>query len=256
MAAQPRTDQTTTDQTAADQTAAGLRLPTSIQAAWGVAERPGKGPKPGLSLDRIVAAGIAVADAEGLAALSMGRVAKELGTAPMSLYRYVTAKTELLDLMLDTAYGPPGYPAVPGDWRAGLAQWGTVQLVKFTEHPWAVRVPISGPPITPNQVAWLEHGLSTMRDTGLAPSEKLSCIMLVSGYVRNWASLIADLRQVPDVMRHYAGNLRLLLDGQRFPEMTKLLDSTALEADDDFDDYSFGLARVLDGIGALIAARQ
>src|SRR6516162_2662775 len=86
-------------------------LPDTVAVAWGVRDRPHKGPRPGLSLERIVAAAVRLADAEGLAAVSMSRVAAELGAAPMSLYRHVTAKDELLTLMLDAAYGP--YPAQP-----------------------------------------------------------------------------------------------------------------------------------------------
>ena len=70
-----------------------MDLPASIEAAWGLRERPHRGPKPGLSLARIVEAGVQVAEAEGLAAVSMSRVAAELGAAPMSLYRYVRPRT-------------------------------------------------------------------------------------------------------------------------------------------------------------------
>src|SRR5215469_11704523 len=83
-----------------------VNLPAGLEAAWGLRGRPHKGPRPGLSLERIVAAAVRVADAEGLAAVSMSRVAAELGAAPMSLYRYVAAKGELLTLMVDAAYGP------------------------------------------------------------------------------------------------------------------------------------------------------
>ena len=98
-------------------------LPASIEAAWGVRDRPHKGPKPGLSLPRIVEAGVRVAAAEGLAAVSMSRVAAELGASTMSLYRYVSAKDELLDLMVDAAWGPPP-PLEPGQhWRDGLTRY-------------------------------------------------------------------------------------------------------------------------------------
>src|SRR5580704_16646129 len=83
---------------------ASAGIPDSIAAAWGVRERPHKGPKPALSLPRIVDAAVRIADAEGLDAVSMGRVAVKLGTAPMSLYRHVSAKEELLRLMVDAAW--------------------------------------------------------------------------------------------------------------------------------------------------------
>ena len=81
-------------------------LPPVIELAWGLRERPGRGTRRGLSLERVVAAGIKVALTEGIGALSMARVAAELGAATMSLYRYVAAKDELLTLMVDTALGP------------------------------------------------------------------------------------------------------------------------------------------------------
>src|SRR5580658_368521 len=108
----------------AEVTPASAGLPAGIAAAWGVRERPHKGPKPALSLSRIVDAAVRVADADGLDAVSMGRVARELGAAPMSLYRHLSAKEELLELMVDAAWGdPPAAPAAGEEWRAGLARW-------------------------------------------------------------------------------------------------------------------------------------
>ena len=85
--------------------AAEAGMPATVAAAWGVRERSQKGPKPALSLARIVDAGVRLADSEGLDAVSMGRVAASLGTAPMSLYRHVSSKEELVRLMVDAAWG-------------------------------------------------------------------------------------------------------------------------------------------------------
>src|SRR5882762_3310997 len=74
---------------------------------WGATERPTRGPKPGMSLERIVKTAITVAGEEGLSQLSMRRVAERLGFTTMSLYRYVRTKEEILDLMLETAVGEP-----------------------------------------------------------------------------------------------------------------------------------------------------
>src|SRR3954464_8445635 len=169
-------------------------LPASIAAAWGLRERPARGPKPGLSLERIVGAAVAVARAEGVEAVSMSRVARELGSSPMSLYRYVGAKHELLALMVDAALGDtPAAPRRGQGWRAGIERWAWTYHDALRRHPWVLRVPISGPPVTPNQVRWLEDGLAALRDTGLPESEKLSVILLVSGFVRNEATLAADI---------------------------------------------------------------
>src|SRR5438105_13318066 len=112
-------------------------LTASVELLWGPGKRPSRGPKPGLSLERIVLAAIAIADAEGLSAVSMQRVAAECGFTTMSLYRYVPSKNELLDLMIDTAVGqPPKLHEIPGGWRPKLAEWAWQTWSGFHQHPW------------------------------------------------------------------------------------------------------------------------
>ena len=233
--------------------------------AWGLRTRPGKGPKPGLSLARIVEAAVKIALSDGLAAVSMNRVAADLGTSAMSLYRYISAKDELLVLMVDAAAGAP--PAAEPDegWRAGMSRWSWGYLHSLRRHPWAVRVPISAPPVTPNQIVWLENGLARMAGTNLTAQEKMSVILLLSGFVRNWATLTADLTAAalaagntdPDPTVGYGRMLASLIDPLRFPEVHKVIATGTLDdEDDDFDhEFVFGLERVLDGIEALMDSR-
>src|SRR5262249_36790479 len=244
------------DQKGLDQQA----LPASVAAAWGIRDRPHKGPKPGLSLERIVAAAVQVADAEGLAAVSMSRVAAELGAAPMSLYRHVSAKDELLTLMLDAAYGP--YPAQPQPeagpetgWRAGRARGARAMRAAAQPHPRVLHIPIRGLPTLPNEVAWFEEGLRCLQDTGLEENEKASSILLVSGYVRNAAMIDADIEaavrasgKTPDEwMASYARTLTLLADPQRFPALTKFIAAGVFDrADPPEAEFTFGLDRILD----------
>lgn len=166
----------------------GTGLPASIEAAWGLRERPVKGPKPGLSLARIVDAAVAVAESEGLGAVSMGRVAKDLGASTMSLYRYVSAKGELYVLMQEAALGPP--PPLPAlesgaGWREALRQWAWAQREVFHRNLWMLRIPVVGPPASPNSLAWWEQGLQALDGTGLSEREGVSVILLVAGFVRN-----------------------------------------------------------------------
>ena len=239
-------------------------IPPVLAAAWGLRDRPGKGPKPGLTLERIVAAGVKVAATDGLGAVSMARVASECGASTMSLYRYVAAKDELVDLMVDAAIGQPP-PVEPGGWRAGLDRFAHHYLDLLRRQSWVVRVPITTPPLTPNQIGWMNYGLEVMRDTALRHEERLSTIMIVSGMVRNWALLTADIMAAASAqgatteqaMGGYGRLLKLLADPARFPAVGDLvasgvLDHPAAVPDDDFE---FGLARFLDGIEALMAAR-
>jgi AcrR family transcriptional regulator len=239
-------------------------LPASIEAAWGLRERPRKGPKRGLSLEGIVGAAVRVAVADGLPAVSMSRVARELGASPMSLYRYVAAKDELLALMADAARGTPPAPAPDEGWRAGLARWAWGYLGVLRRHPWALRMPISGPPTTPNEMLWLEDGLRSLEGTGLHEGEKLSVMLLLSGYVRNEATLAADIAaaataagsQEAQIMPSWGRLLARLTDAERFPALHRVLASGVLDQDDPPDDeFVFGLERVLDGVEALVRAR-
>jgi AcrR family transcriptional regulator len=240
-------------------------MPAVLAAAWGLRTRPGKGPKPGLTLDRIVAAGVQVAAKEGLGAVSMGRVATELGAATMALYRYVAAKNELLDLMVDAAIGPP--PPMPPDegWRDGLLRFARTHLGILRRQPWILRVPITSPPLTPNQVGWMDHGLAVLAGTTLEEHEKLSTIMTVSGITRNWALLTADITAAAqasgttadEAMLSYGQLLGKLVDPRRFPAIGRLLATGILDMPDETPDtdFEFGLARVLDGIAALMDRR-
>ncbi len=232
-------------------------IPPSIELAWGRRQRPTRGPRPGLTLDRIVAAGIKVAMTEGIGALSMTRVATELGVGTMSLYRYVAAKDELLTLMVDSALGAPP-PAPPDeDWRAGLTRWAVAVRGAYQRHPWALRVPISAPPLGPNNVAWLENALRALRETPLSEQQKLSTVLLVSGFVRNDVTLDLDLAAGAggeQVMPTYARMLGALIEGGDFPALADAVASGALSDEDDPDsEFEFGLERILDGVAALIA---
>ncbi len=242
----------------------GGDLPASIEAAWGLRERPAKGPKPGLSLERIVAAAVAVAAAEGLAAVSMGRVAQEVGASTMSLYRYVSAKDELYVLMQEAAVGPPApLPALESGagWRAALTEWAVGQRERFLAHLWALRIPIGGPPATPNSLAWWEQGLQALEGSGLGEGDKISVILLVSNFVRSEALLMSDLSAAvtargvspEEVVAGHERTLRRLVDPARHPAIHRLLASGVMSEPDDPDyEFTFGLTTLLDGVEALI----
>ncbi|MFF7253244.1 TetR/AcrR family transcriptional regulator C-terminal domain-containing protein [Streptomyces microflavus] len=242
----------------------GGDLPASIEAAWGLRERPAKGPKPGLSLERIVAAAVAVAASEGLAAVSMGRVAKEVGSSPMSLYRYVSAKDELYVLMQEAAIGPPAPLAAleaGAGWREALTEWAAGQRAQFLANLWVLRIPIGGPPATPNSLAWWEQGLQALEGSGLSEGDKISVILLVSNFVRSEALLMSDLSAAvaargvspEEVVAGRERTLRRLVDPVRHPAIHRLLDSGVMSEPDDPDyEFTFGLATLLDGVEALI----
>lgn len=240
-------------------------LPRSVKALWGHEEPQRRGPKPGLSMERIAAAAIKLADAEGLGAVSMSRVAGALGFTTMSLYRYVSGKDDLIVLMLDVAIGRPDCPANAAQgWRVLLERWSLEYLTVLRRHPWMTRVPISGPPITPNNVAWMEYVLSVLSGTMLTEQEKLSVLLLLSNYVRGVGQLLVDIAEAERAnppgqgaaMSQYGQVLSQLIDADRFPALCGVLASGALDDDDDPDaEFHFGLRRVLDGVAVLVQER-
>ena len=241
-------------------------LPASIEIAWGLRERPTKGPKPGLSLDRIVGAAVNVAATDGLAAVSMSRVAADLGVGTMSLYRYVGAKDELLVLMSEAAFRGAPEPPAPGEaWRDALSRWAWRLFEVLCENSWVLRIPISGPPMTPNQLAWMECGLVALRDSGLAEGEKISVMLLLTGFVRSEVTVSVDITAAyaaagateQEAAAAYGRLVTRLITPERFPAIAAAMAAgVASEEDSPEIRFTFGLDRVLDGIDALIRAKR
>ena len=240
-------------------------IPRGVAAAWHGRETGTRGRRPGLSLTTIVQAGLRVAVTDGLGAVSMGRVAKELGAATMSLYRHVSAKDELLAHMVDAAFAvAPDLPAPDESWRAGLTRWANAHLAILRRHRWLVRVPISGPPLMPNQVLWFERGLQCLHTTRLPEAEKPAVLLLVNGFVRNEATLEADLMDAAHAsgvaLEHagaaYGRLLGSLAAPERFPAIHAVLAARAFDPPGTTaDDVQFGLDRILDGIDVLVRMR-
>jgi AcrR family transcriptional regulator len=234
-----------------------------VALAWGVAANPQRGPKRELSIERIVDAAIEIADAEGIGAVSMSRVAASLGFTTMSLYRYVTSKDDLILLMQEGAVLPPvPDESVERGWRDGVTAWVLAMRAAYREHPWLVDIPISGAPITPNSLLIVDWFLREVRSLPFSDGEKMSTLLLLTSYARATgaqerdigaaAAAAADPADVTGAKFFEA--LAELVTPERFPYLSPLLAAggyvaepgTAFEDTD--DDFSFGLERILDGI--------
>lgn len=229
---------------------------------WGPPRVPSRGPRPKLSQGRIVGTAVALADAEGIEAVSMQRVASELGYTKMSLYRYVSRRDELLALMTDSAHGPA--PEVGGPelgWREGLRAWGMALWPVLREHPWLLRTAVGARVMGPNELAWTETALRALSGSGLGGAERLDAIVLVAGHVRGIAQQTPPHESGPEHGRDGdagedgdEGNpeeaiLRAMAPvltqyGERYPETTAAFSSGKGR---DFA-LEFGLECILDGL--------
>ncbi len=226
----------------------------SLQLLWGRRERNERGPKPGLTVERIVAAAIELADAEGLEAASMRRVAERLGVGAMSLYRYVPGKTELLELMLDAVHSEG--PVTPeGDWRTRLEWLARRSRDRIQRHPWMLQVVVGQrPPLGPNILADFDDYLAAVTGIGLTPPETIAATELVGFFVegatRNAIEAAEAEREVSD--EQYWGDRQEFwedyFDPERFPAISAAWDAGAYE--NPVDSFEFGLQRILDGIEA------
>ncbi|KQY31619.1 MULTISPECIES: TetR/AcrR family transcriptional regulator [Nocardia] len=235
-------------------TSGDTALPRSVELMWGLGQPGGRGPKRALTLDQILDAATEVADAEGFTALSMNRVAKQLGYTAMSLYRYVDSKNTLVDLLMDRVVGVPPVIAPQTPWRSGLEQWARAEFARLGRHPWWMDIPLSRPPMGPNNMAWLETALGVLAEAAVPDPVKLQLVMNVSMFVVGKRRFLRDLEEeeggdFPSVMTR-------VLDPQRFPWVSAALSAAAFD-DGDIEweqaDFEFGLARLLDGYEVFIA---
>ncbi|WP_238706972.1 TetR/AcrR family transcriptional regulator [Microbacterium lushaniae] len=240
-----------------------LEPPRGVALAWGMAADPQRGPKREMSLERIVDAAVQIADADGLGAVSMAAVAARLGYTTMSLYRYVSAKEDLIQLMQEEATGlPPESVREADGWRAGLVTAYRASVQVYLEHPWILDIPITGSPVTPNSAAFMDVMLDALADTPLTEDERLAAVLQVTGQARWYGTILAAYsRQArergmsPEEISAYEDQLfASLITAEEYPALRRAVDAGVFRSE--ADPFRFGLDRTLDGIAAYIAERE
>jgi AcrR family transcriptional regulator len=223
---------------------------------WGKQPLPSRGPKPAVTLTGIAEAGIRIADAEGLDAVSMQRIAGELPVTKMALYRYVPGKTELVAVMSDLAMGsPPDRPDLP--WREALHTWAIDLYDGFTLHPWLLLSTVGRRLLGPNELAWMEQGVAALTDTGLTGGQQLDSILVITSHVRNIAQQSTTFPGhttglTEEDMQQSLAEI-LATEADRFPHLTTAMRTSAGSENQGLE---FGLERILDGLDLLITGRE
>ncbi|OUZ12793.1 TetR family transcriptional regulator [Aeromicrobium sp. PE09-221] len=235
-------------------------LPRGIALAWGIAAAPQRGPKREMSVERIVETAVELADVEGIGAVSMSAVASRLGFTPMSLYRYVSAKDDLLLLMQEEATGlPPEEFRAEGGWRARLGVLFGAQVEIYLRHPWILSLPISGSPITPNSSAWLDALLESLAGTPLSQEERIAVSLLVSGHARWYGTVLAGYSEAAreggasaeEISERESALYDLVIVADEFPALRRAIDAGVFVSVS--DPFLFGIERIFDGVEHYIA---
>jgi AcrR family transcriptional regulator len=233
----------------------------SLALLWGLRQRASRRTRSDLSVPKIVTTAIELADADGLAGVSMRRIADRLGVGTMTLYTYVPGKAELVDLMVDSCYGETVRPdEQPGrTWRHRLEAVARANWLIYRRHRWILHVPTVRPILGPNAVAKYEHELTAVVGIGLTEVEMDLVVNLVTGHVEGVARRALAASQVEqstgmtdEQWWELSGPLlRSFVEETRF-SMASMVGSTAGQAYGGAHAperaFEFGLDRILDGI--------
>lgn len=228
--------------------------------------RSRKGPARSVSVTQVVGAAIALADDEGLDAVTMRAVAERVGISPMSVYTYVPGKPELLDLMVDALYAGMSRPAWDDEqaWRERLTSVAEANRDLLATHPWLTEIAaLSRPPLGPGLMAKYEHELAAFDDTPLSDVEVDAALTHLLGFVQSHCRSAHDAaRATTDSAMSDAewweANQPILakaLDPQRYPRAVRIGAAAGEEHGSAWSTehaWAFGLARTLDGLAVLV----
>lgn len=234
----------------------GADVNRSLTLLWEGRSRGRRGPRPQLSVARIADAAVRIADADGLEALSMQRIATELGYSTMAIYNHIPSKDLLLEVAADVGAGPP--PELDGGFRREVRQWAGALWDGFRTRPWILRVPLDHAPVGPNQLAWLDRLLRPLLAAGLVGGQARAAALHLTAVVRGTAQISLDLAGRPEGAE-LAQALDGLLDPGSYPALTAVhaaeaADGPGYEGADGLPvELGFGVDRFLDGVEAWVA---
>ncbi|UED85981.1 TetR/AcrR family transcriptional regulator [Streptomyces profundus] len=224
-----------------------------------------RGPRGSLSVDQIVQVAVDIADAEGVAGVSLRRIAQVLGVTSMTLYRYVPSKDDLLDLMFEMASGQPDTTDWPTDWRGRLRAWCHATRQALLSRPWMFDIPIGAPPMGPNNLAWMEVALAALDDTALTEDDMMGVLMILTGFVVGEARQEVTMTSASartgvsyqDWGHIYARMLRRVLTDDRYPTVAHVVKTGTFDSGATAEeDFEYGLGFLLDSVAAQIQRRE
>ena len=228
---------------------------------WLRPERSGRGPAPAFDRERLAAAGIDLADAEGLAAVTMRAVAHSLGSGPASLYRYVSTRDELLELMIDQVTGQISYAGLgSGRWLDDMLILAGGSRRLYLAHPWLLDALASRSPLGPHTVTYLEHALAALDGLPLSPRAKMEAIGVLNAVVTALARTEVTQRlagqTMPQWQQAQTEYLVQVITSGRHPHLAAALTGAAPDAGHEPAEQLFDriVTRVLRGLLQLDAA--
>ncbi|WP_433696852.1 TetR/AcrR family transcriptional regulator [Nocardiopsis sp. CA-288880] len=228
---------------------------------WMRPERAARGPRPAYSRAQITEAAIRIADAEGLEAATMRRIAAEIGAGAMSLYRYVPSRDDLIELVADRIQGEVDVAGLPsGDWRADLAHYAHGMRGMWLRHPWIATVHRSLPGYGPCQLLLIERVMGVL-DAHVGIDDNLGLMALLNSYiegaVREEISSAEEARRRGLSEAQWAARsfprIQQIVSGGEHPIFTKIVTDSRRSRLSRDEQFRQGLERVLDCIAATVS---
>ena len=207
--------------------------------------------RPPLTPERILRAGIKLADRQGLEALSMRKLATTLKVEAMSLYNHVASKDVLLDGMVDLVIGEITVPEHGGDWKAAMRARATSALAVMTAHPWAPMLIVSRINVGPNMLRYIDATLGTLREAGLSWEQVDRAWNTMDNYIYGFTLQQQHFPVNPDDYASAAAAYLPMLPAERYPYMHEMTARVADGSHDGTLDFGFGLELILDGLERL-----
>ena len=201
-----------------------------------------------LSRDRVLLAAIGLADAEGIEAVTMRRLADQLGAGAMSLYYHVRSKDEMLDGMVEEVVGEMELPAPGGDWRASLRRAAISAHRVMQRHPWSTALLLSGPRVSQARLRHMDAILGCLRAAGFSADETDRAYHALDSHIMGFslwlAGVSAGLERFGPVSSFFDQ-----FDAAALPHLAEHVRQHLRErSPDEPGEFEFGLDLVLDGL--------
>jgi AcrR family transcriptional regulator len=201
-----------------------------------------------LSRERVLRGAVAVADAAGIAALTMRSLASELGVKPMSLYHYVASKDEILDGIVDLVFSEIDLPSAGGDWRSQMSRRAISARRALRRHPWAIGLLESRANPGPATLRHHDATLATLRSAGFSVVMTAHAYALLDSYIYGFALQEASLPFNPETVTEATEAIMQQFTSQ-YPHLTEMATEHILRPGYDFgDEFEIGLGMILDAL--------
>ena len=207
-----------------------------------------------LNLDRTLRVALSIADDEGLDAVTMRRLARELGVEAASLYHHVEGKSQILDGLVDIVAAEIESPRRPTDWRTAITQRAHNTRAGLRRHPWAVSLMASRTRPGPATLGLLETGIRCFREDGFSVRQAAHAISVVDSYVHGFVLQEVNLPfRDESELAAMTGAIMETFPASEFPYLFEMTVQYVLQPGYDYGkEFDSGLEVVLDGVAVLI----